>query len=222
MGKERDSTLARLEAAGLTRYAITGSSALAERVREPSDLDLVVRSFVDLPLPLGETFRCIHVHPNAAAGKLLLQLVHPDDRVRVDIFRAAGDTLARTIPGTIDGHSVQFVSQEDLAARLARSLMALERGEPVPQKFASDFRTHVDAVERSRIEVAWSDHRGDDDPETFDETCNRIAMALALNGDLLVESQYSTDTGAVCPRCDVNAGFPIAPPFEILGLLGYC
>jgi hypothetical protein len=222
MGKKRDSTLARLEAAGLTRYAITGSSALPASVREAADLDLVVNSFAELPVALGETFRCVHVHPSAAPGKMLLQLVHPDDRIRVDIFGAAGNTLARTIPGTLEGHSVRFVSQEDLAARLARSLMALERGKPVPQKFATDFRTLVDAIERSQIEAAWGDHRADDDPETFDEACNRIAMVLAVSDDLLVEPQYSTDVDVLCSRCDASSGFSIASPREILGLLGYC
>jgi hypothetical protein len=191
-------------------------------VREPADVDLVVKSFAELPVALSEAFLCVHVHPGTASGKLLLQLVHPDDRARVDIFGAVGNTLARTIPGTLEGCSVRFVSREDLTARLARSLMALERGESVPQKFATDFRTLVDAIERSRMEAVWGDHRADDDPETFDEACNRIAMALALNGDLLVEPQYSTDIDAVCSRCDATAGFPIAPPREILGLLGYC
>jgi hypothetical protein len=191
-------------------------------VREPGDLDLVVESFGDLPVALGEAFRCVHVHPNAASGKLLLQLVNTEDRVRVDIFSAVGDTLARAIPGTLDGHSVRFASPEDLATRLGHSLMALERKEPVPQKFASDFRTLVDAVDRSRIDAAWSDHRVDGDPETFDEACNRIAMALALHADLLVEPQHSTDVDALCSRCDASVGFSIASPREILGLLGYC
>jgi hypothetical protein len=206
----------------LTRYAITGSSALPVNAREPGDVDLVVTSFAELPVALSEAFLCVHVHPGAASGKLLLQLVNPDDRVRVDIFSAAGNTLARTIPGTLEGHSVRFVSREDLAARLARSLMALERNEPVAQKFATGFQTLVDSIERSRIEAVWSDYRADDDPETFDEACNRIAVAIAIHEDLLVEPQYSTDAGIVCLRCDASAGFPVASPREILGLLGYC
>jgi len=215
-------TLGKLEAAGLRAYAITGSLALQRRDRAANDLDLVVASFADLPQTLSDEFLCIHVHPNATPGKLLLQLVAPEDRVRVDIFGAVGRTLTRAIPGSLEGRPASFVSPEDLAARLAQSLLALGRGEGVPRKFADDFRSIVDRLDPARAEITWRDHRADDAPESFDEACNQIAMLLALHDDLLIEQSFSKNPEATCGRCDAHREFPIASPHEILGILGYC
>lgn len=164
----------------------------------------------------------MHVHSDAPPGKLLLQLVNPNDAVRVDVFGAVGETLARMRSGTVGDREVRFVAPEDAAARLARTLMALERNEPVPRKFAADFRALVDAVDASQVQSAWRDHRNVDDPGSFDEACNRIALALALHGELLVEPVLSTDIDAVCQRCKIVEHFPLASRQRILRILGYC
>jgi hypothetical protein len=206
----------------LRDYAITGSLALQRDGRAPGDIDLVVPSFAAIPQTLCDEFLCIHVHPNAEPGRLILQLVAPGEPIRIDIFSAVGKTLSRAVQGKVGDHAVRFVSMEDLASRLARTLLDLGRDKPVPAKFANDFRPIVDRLDRKAVEIAWQDHRADDDPESFDEACNQIAVLLALHDDLLIEQEYSKDADAVCSRCDANAGFPIASPRAILGILGYC
>lgn len=215
-------TLARLEKAGLRRYAITGSLALPHQDREARDLDLVVASFADLPRALSAEFLCIHAHAGAPSGKLLLQLVAADDPVRIDIFGAVGQTLTRTTLGSIGNRAARFVCVEDLAVRLARTLLALGRGDTVPRKFAIDFPSIVDALDPKRIEIAWKEHRAGDDPESFDEACNQIALLLALHDDLLIEPRLSKNVDAICERCNSSSEFPLASPHKILGILGYC
>src|SRR5579871_2809693 len=84
-------------------YSVTGSVALQLHATArgmaldgplPHDLDLIVAREVRFPAELGR-FLCVHSHPNAVNGKMLLQLVDPDVRLRIDIFTAQGSTLQR-------------------------------------------------------------------------------------------------------------------------------
>jgi len=57
------------------------------------------------------------VHPDAAAGRTLLQLIDEPHRLRTDLFRAFSRTLARSAPiGEVTG-TLPSVSVEDLVAR---------------------------------------------------------------------------------------------------------
>src|ERR1700674_4416811 len=78
---------------GLHEFALTGSLAteiqlsLAEaapRLRRMNDIDIVVRSFDSIPQTIANGFLFRHIHPKAAPGQTLMQLVDPEQTVRVD------------------------------------------------------------------------------------------------------------------------------------------
>lgn len=64
--------------------------------RTVGDVDLVVEGANSLPDSLATGFLCPHVHPAAPAGGVLIQLVHLQDAVRFDAFKAADGALARS------------------------------------------------------------------------------------------------------------------------------
>ena len=91
----------------LRRFALTGSLALetqwialghAPHRRALNDLDIVVESFTSIPDTLAQDFLVRHIHPKAPQGKMLIQLVDPEEAVRIDVFRAYGATMARSQP----------------------------------------------------------------------------------------------------------------------------
>ena len=106
--------------------ALTGGPAIAAQRRacgRPlerralNDVDLVVHSFADIPASLAASFLLNHVHPDAPAGRTLLQLIDEPHRLRTDLFRAFSRTLARSAPiGEVTG-TLPAVSVEDLVAR---------------------------------------------------------------------------------------------------------
>ena len=95
------SVLRKLNTCGLD-YAITGGIALEpslgsglSRQRALNDIDIVVSTFEALLSTLASAFMISHAHPDRPTGKLAIQLVEPNQRVRVDVFSARGDTLAQ-------------------------------------------------------------------------------------------------------------------------------
>ena len=94
---------------------------------------------------------------------------------------------------------------EDLAAREASLLMDLARGSPAPRKHAQDFERLLAAVDPGRIDAAA-----------------RIAELMRARPDLLVAPEYSHDAESVCLKCEEAGTFRLAPPRQILAILGYC
>jgi hypothetical protein len=217
---------------GLHNFTLTGSLAIeislvreerAHRSRNLNDLDIVVESFTSIPAALAiGNFLARHIHPNASEGKMLLQLVDPDEALRIDVFSPYGATLARTKPVRLGNHPIQIVSAEDLACRAASLLMDLERASPVPFKHAQNFHRLVSVVNGERIESVWREHRKPSDPATFREASSRIRDLINERKDLLVSPGYSQDATAVCPKCREAPPFRLAAPARILSILGYC
>jgi hypothetical protein len=92
--------MAALRASGFSDCALTGSIALQIQNKTPlrrrlNDLDYVVEDFASIPATLAKDFLVHHVHADAPPGKLLLQLVDEPRGLRIDIFRASNDCLAR-------------------------------------------------------------------------------------------------------------------------------
>jgi hypothetical protein len=212
-------------------FALTGGLAIethwlglgrAPRVRALNDMDTVVESFGSIPGALANTFLCRHIHPRAPEGKTLLQLVDPNEAIRIDVFRARGATMARRQSVDFRTRPIQIVSLEDLAAREASLLMDLERGSPVPLKHAEDFERLVEGVDADRVEIAWRDHRRETDPVTFQEASGRIRELIPSRGDLLIVPDYSHDGDAICSKCEETGPFRLASPHAILSILGYC
>lgn len=223
-------TLDAMAACGFAAFAVTGSLALEmlkigkglpPTRRALNDLDLVIGSFGELPPSLADRFIFPHVHPDAAPGKILVQLVDPVAPLRVDVFRSRGNTLGRLQPSMLAGTAVRLVSLEDLAARNTAHLLSLGRGTPVARKHVRDLAGILDVIEARTMEMAWNDHRNDGDPQSFQEAVD-LAMNLAMNNPgLLIEPEFGQADGSACPRCRSMGRLAPAPQHEVVKYLGY-
>lgn len=210
-------------------YAVTGGMALEPalgseigRRRPFNDIDLVVSGFDTLPSALASAFLISHAHPHRPTGKLAIQLVEPEQRVRIDVFSACGATLERIRPAMLGDLPIKVVAVEDLACRIASEMMCFSRGESVPPKCADDHARAIQVVDMKLVEKAWRDQRREIDPLTYAEASVQIVEALKHDTGKLVKPTYSTDTDAVCRHCHNTANFMVASPKSILPILGYC
>lgn len=210
-------------------YAVTGGMALEPalgseigRRRPFNDIDLVVSGFDTLPSALASAFLISHAHPHRPTGKLAIQLVEPEQRVRIDVFSACGATLERIRPAMLDDLPIRVVAVEDLACRLASEMMCFSRGDTVPPKCADDHARARQVVDTKLVEKAWQDQRREVDPMTYAEATAQIDQALGRNSGKLLKTAYSMDTDAVCPHCRDTARFTVASPKSIFPILGYC
>jgi len=71
-------------------------------MRPLNDIDFVASTFSDIAQTLDADFIFRHVHPCESPGKMLVQCVDAVAALRVDIFRACGNTMARTEHFTAD------------------------------------------------------------------------------------------------------------------------
>ncbi len=208
--------------------ALTGGLALTAHLhargrtvppRPLHDLDIVVHSFDDIPASVADAFVLNHVHPDAPAGKTLLQLIDARNRLRVDIFRAYGNTLARVVLLPETG-TVPVVSLEDLRARMVAMLLTqLQRGLPVDRKHVTSYHALDGLGDPERLEVAWQDQR-ESLTGTFDNAVEVVAGLLQTRAELLVVEEYSREISA-CARCRTIGPFSPAPPEQIVDILGY-
>ncbi|SCB38897.1 hypothetical protein [Rhizobium hainanense] len=220
--------LQKLNACGLD-YAVTGGMALEPalgsglgRQRALNDIDVVVSGFDALPPALASAFMISHANPHRPTGKLAIQLVEPEQRVRIDVFSACGDALERIGPALIGDLAIKVVAVEDLACRIASEMMCFSRGDAVPHKCADDHARASQVVDMKLVEKAWQDQRREIDPLTYAEASVQIVEALKRDTGELVKPTYSTDTDAVCRHCYDTANFTVASPKSILSILGYC
>lgn len=220
--------LQKLNTCGLD-YAITGGIALEPslgsglgRRRAFNDIDIVVSAFEALPSTLASAFMISHAHPDRPTGKLAIQLVEPNQRVRVDVFTACGDTLARTRPALIGDLTTKLVAVEDLACRIASEMMGFSRGDTVPPKCADDHIRARQAVDMNLVETAWQDQRLEKDPLTYAEAAVQVTDAMERQSGKLAKQVYGTDSHALCRHCRDTAHFTVASPKSILAILGYC
>jgi len=189
------------------------------RRRPFNDIDLVVSGFDTLPSTLASAFLISHAHPDRPAGKMAIQLVEPEQRVRIDVFSACGVTLERIRPAMIGDLPVAV---EDLACHIASEMMCFRRGDPVPPKCADDHARARQIVDKNFVEKAWQDQRREIDPPTYAEASVQIDEALKRRRGSLVKSVYSTNTETVCPPCHDSDPFRVTAPKVILSILGYC
>ncbi|SDN02448.1 hypothetical protein [Ensifer sp. YR511] len=220
--------LRRLNACGLD-YAVTGGMSLEPalgseigRRRPFNDIDLVVSGFDALPSPLASAFLISHAHPRRPTGKLAIQLVEPEQRVRINVFSACGATLERIRPAMLGDLPIRVVAVEDLACRLASEMMCFSRGDTVPPKCADDHARARQVADSKFVEKAWQDQRREIDPMTYAEASVQIDEALKRSSGRLVKPAYSTDAEAACPHCHDSDRFRVTPPKAILSILGYC
>ncbi|MBM3092457.1 hypothetical protein GFB56_16790 [Ensifer sp. T173] len=220
--------LRKLTACGID-YAVTGGIALEAalgtnlgRRRALNDIDVVISGFEGLPAILGREFLISHAHPHRPVGKLILQLVDPSERVRIDIFGAYGGTLERARTALVDDLPVKTVALQDIACRIASEMMCFSRGDTVPPKCADDHERAKQIVDIDLVEKAWEDHRRPIDPLTYAGATVQITDALERRTGKLEKQSYSTDADAICPHCRNTLHFTVESPKSILPILGYC
>ena len=220
--------LERLLASGLT-CALTGSIAIEAQLRAHglsfgrrrlNDLDLVVRNLESLPSSVAERFLLNHVHPGAPEGKLLIQMVDPEQHLRVDVFRAYGDSLSRAQLLDSETGNIKVLALEDLRARsIAQICIPLESGRPMDIKFEVAFRRLCGKGQQMRLAEAWNDHR-QGLAGTLAETSERVLRLLSERSHLLVVEEYSRQH-TPCGKCSDHASFKLAKPEETIAVLGY-
>jgi hypothetical protein len=224
-------TLRRLSHHEIAAWALAGGFAveihcmragLPATNRPLHDIDFVAPGFDCIPQTLARDFLFRHVHPLDPPGKTILQLVDAETALRIDLFRAYGAIMTRTLSLNCLSRSMQLISVEDVLARTARLLLDLVAGVQVPAKHANDFLRLTDLMQSSDVEVAWQDHRKPDHPATFNEANKLVRGLIATHRHLLVDPQYSKEVTQTCSRCIPSATFPLAEPQLMLSLLGYC
>jgi hypothetical protein len=224
-------TLRRLSHHEISAWALAGGFAveihcmrggLPATDRALNDVDFVAPAFDCVPETLARDFLFRHVHPLDPPGKTILQLVDAETAVRIDLFRAYGAIMTRTLSLEFLSRSIQLISVEDVLARTARLLLALRAGVPVSAKHANDFLRLANLMQSSDVEVAWQDHRKPDHPVAFHEANTLVRGLIATHRHLLVTPQYSKDVAQTCSRCIASATFPLAEPQLVLSLLRYC
>ncbi|RKD52211.1 hypothetical protein BJ928_116111 [Rhizobium sp. WW_1] len=223
-----DKALAKLNASGLD-YAVTGGMALEAalapefgRQRAFNDIDVVTAGFHALPSALASMFMISHAHPHRPTGKLVIQLVEPELRVRIDVFSACGDTLERVRPALIGDLPVKIVALEDMASRIASEMMCFCRGDTVSPKCADDHARATQVVDINLVETAWRDQRRKIDPPKYAEATVQIAEALERRPGRFAKQTYSTNMDIICQHCRNTAHFTVASPGLILPILGHC
>jgi hypothetical protein len=220
--------LGKLARHDVRNWALTGGWAfeihglnlgLGSSSRVLNDLDFITTAFSDIPETLAEDFLFRHVHPFATPGRTMLQLIDRDNALRIDVFRACGQTMSRAVPWDLP---FQIVSLEDLIARAARLLLDLDDGVAVPSKHGRDYLRFVDSVDPAAMEAGWRDHRKPRQPATFGEAKAVLRDLIPRSASLLITPQYSQDPDEVCPLCAPTGAFQLADPKLVLSLLGYC
>ena len=221
--------LRKLTAGAFQGGALTGSLAaeahllslgLKTERRPLNDIDFVVESFASIPGALADGFLVHHIHPHALEGKTLLQLIDPEQALRIDFFRQFGATLART--GRLPGPTapLTMISLEDLVARTTSFVLGhLRRGATIDQKHARAFRRLAGLGDPAKIDAAWRDHR-QSEIESFHEAAQLAHQILDLHPELVIHEQYSPEV-STCPKCQDHGPFQRAHPDVVIKILGY-
>ncbi len=226
-----DAVLRRLVQHNIDGWALTGGLAVGLHSvaagmepggRSLNDLDFVTERFEKIPETLAKDFLFRHVHPRQQWGGIMMQLVDVDAHLRIDVFRAVGETFKRASQMTLPVGRFTVVALEDLIARAARLLLDLANGVPVPAKHAADFLLLSTMLGPRDAQSAWCDHRKPDHPEWFTEVRKILTELIPNRRHLLVRQEYSRDVHSRCERCMPTAAFPLADPRAILSVLGYC
>lgn len=187
-----------------------------------NDIDFVAAAFDCAPETLADDFLFRHVHPLDPPGKTILQVVDAETALRIDLFRAYGAIMTRTLSLEFPFGQIQLISAEDVLARTARLLLDLRGGFPVAAKHGNDYLRLEKLIQTSDLEAAWHDHRKPTHPVTFREANALVRGLLATQQNLLITPDYSKDAEQICSRCVPKPAFPLADPQLVLSLLGYC
>jgi len=230
-GERALGTFRKLASHSLFRWALAGGFAVEIHcwlrgrpcsIRPLNDIDFIAGAFDCIPRTLAKDFLFRHIHPFDPPGKIMLQFVDPAAALRIDLFRAYGAIMSRTLSVDLPSGPFHLISPEDALARAARLLLDTGERVPVPSKHADDYLRLSELVPASDVETAWRDHRRPTHPVTFRQTKTMLENLVPIHGELLTTPEYSKDTAEVCPRCVPTAPFQLADANVVLSLLGYC
>jgi hypothetical protein len=203
-------------AGGVAAEAHLLSRGLGTEQRPLNDLDFVVESFASIPGSLAGGFLVHHIHPRAAEGKTLLQLIDPEQGLRIDFFRQFGATLTRT--ERLYGMTV--ISLEDVIARTTSLVLGhLRTGKSIDLKHARAFQRLSGLGDPVKMDAAWRDHR-QLECESFRDAEHDAQELLARHPELIVREEYSTEA-RICAKCQDFGPFRRARPETIVKALGY-
>jgi len=223
-------TFRKLGRHGIRGWALTGGLAVEVHrlrrgcqasVRALNDLDFITESFGAIPEGLADGFLFRHIHPFDPPNRMMLQFIDAESKLRIDVFRACGDTMSRTSNLDLPAGKIQLISLEDLTARTARLALDLAGGVPTPSKHATDFLRLMELIDSTEVETAWRDHRKPGQPASFKEASGLLRHLIPARRNLLVTPEYSKDAEMVCSRCESTSSFRLANPKAILSVLGY-
>lgn len=210
------------------RPALAGSLARElqlvslQHVRAPrrlNDIDVVVESFDVLSSSLADAFLLNHVHPAAAEGQVLLQLIDESLALRIDVFRAFGRSLSRatSLTSTLP---LPVLAVEDLMARATAIVYGhLQRRRPLDPKHVSAMRDLAGLGSGDALNAAWEEHR-QGLPGSFDAALREACQLVEDRPQLLTPDQYSAAIEP-CDRCRVVGQLRPSAPEKIVAVLGY-
>jgi hypothetical protein len=172
-------------------------SVLVNRREKIADVDLVAQRLASVRPSVARHFPIIHYHvPQAGFAKLLVMVVDPPTRLRVDIFADTSGAIARARPLDCGSAQLRILDLDSVLDHKLTLLAAASQGRFV------DGKHHADALCLGQL-------LGREVPQ--------IAPAH------LGKTVYSQDLHARCARCEASAdsAFPLAPKADIFALLGY-
>ena len=223
--------LHRLAKHDMTCWALTGGIAIElhllhhgkpSATRALNDLDFIVESFEHIPVTLAEDFLFRHIHPTDPPGKALLQCIDTENTLRIDVFRAASEVIARSNPIAFADCTIRVVSLEDITARLARLVLEIAKGLPINARHAKDFVRLDEIADVDKICTIWEDHRKEDHPHDFLNARAVCLKQITGHPELLVSPCYSRNPNEFCPRCSSTPSLRLADPQIMLDIMGYC
>jgi hypothetical protein len=187
--------------------------------RQLNDVDLVVEDFSALPESLADSFLLNHVHPAAAEGQVLLQLIDESLALRIDVFRAFGRSLSRAVD-VASTAPLPVLAVEDLRARATAIVYGcLHRQRPLDPKHVAAMQDLMGLGDRDVLKVAWEEHR-QGLSGSFDEAQRKACHLVEERPELLVPDVYSAAIEP-CDRCREVGRLRPTDPTRIVSVLGY-
>ncbi|MDJ0683469.1 MAG: hypothetical protein QNJ84_02090 [Alphaproteobacteria bacterium] len=206
---------------GLAQRCYLSTMEKAPKQGGLNDIDFAIEHAALLPSALKDEFLVNHFHPNATPGQIILQLIDEDDAVRIDIFRANRGAASRSVPHLFFGHRVKVLSLQDAAAKVTALLLALEKNEQTPRKFAEQLLRIMAVVDPEDVARVWPIYRKADHPEKFSDAAGRVERLLASHRGFLRVPVLNEDPDHECRRCVSDGQFSLADRKRVFAVMGY-
>ena|GEM_PF-1803859 len=204
-----------------TSWHLLGNGVRREKERL-NDIDVVVEGLSGLRPSLSEDFLIKHFHPHRGRGRILIQLVDEEHRMRIDVFTPTVNTLTTRLTDlAIGGISCRLVSAEDVAAKLLSVIYPATSGEPIEPKYVEHFRVLFTIVDLATAREIWRGYRKESQTLEFEEAVDAVERSITANPDLLRAGHYSQNINQTCQWCCESKLFPLAPLSKVYEVLGY-